>query len=101
MNEQANIRVICRFRPQNKREIDENSGSCVKFDENKSSVTTSSADGAGVFHFDRIFDETSTQMDIFEDSAHGIVGGLLSGFNGTILAYGQTGTGKTHTMMVI
>lgn len=27
-----------------------------------------------------------------------IVQNVLEGYNGTIFAYGQTGTGKTHTM---
>lgn len=30
----------------------------------------------------------------------GIVDAALDGYNGTIFAYGQTGTGKSHTMMV-
>jgi Kinesin motor domain len=35
---------------------------------------------------------------VFEDSARSIVSGVLKGYNGTILAYGQTGAGKTFTM---
>lgn len=32
------------------------------------------------------------------DTASPIVDNVLEGYNGTIFAYGQTGTGKTHTM---
>jgi kinesin family protein 5 len=50
------------------------------------------------YNFDGIFDHKSSQADIFERSAKGIVEGVMQGFNGTVLAYGQTSSGKTHTM---
>ena len=51
-----------------------------------------------VFTFDKIFDENIEQDVLFEKTARAIVGNVLEGYNGTIFAYGQTGTGKTHTM---
>jgi kinesin family protein 3/17 len=36
---------------------------------------------------------------IYEQSAFSLVDNVLEGYNGTIFAYGQTGCGKTHTMM--
>ena len=50
------------------------------------------------FTFDAIYDWDSTQSDIFEETFQSLVESVLSGFNGTIFAYGQTGTGKTFTM---
>ena len=38
------------------------------------------------------------QETIFKQSALPIIESVLEGYNGTIFAYGQTGTGKTHTM---
>lgn len=38
------------------------------------------------------------QIDLYIDTARPIVDKVLEGYNGTILAYGQTGTGKTYTM---
>lgn len=38
------------------------------------------------------------QLDVYNETARPIVDKVLMGYNGTILAYGQTGTGKTHTM---
>uniref|UniRef100_A0A182VBX8 Kinesin-like protein n=2 Tax=Anopheles merus TaxID=30066 RepID=A0A182VBX8_ANOME len=38
------------------------------------------------------------QIDLYVDTARPIVDKVLEGYNGTILAYGQTGTGKTYTM---
>ena len=35
----------------------------------------------------------------YEECCYGMVDAVLEGFNGTIFAYGQTGCGKTHTMM--
>jgi kinesin family member 3A len=36
---------------------------------------------------------------LYINTARGIVDKVLEGYNGTILAYGQTGTGKTYTMV--
>jgi kinesin family protein 5 len=40
----------------------------------------------------------STQEEIYEKIANPILNNILDGFNGTIMAYGQTSSGKTHTM---
>lgn len=41
---------------------------------------------------------SATQELIYEDCARTIVDSVMEGYNGTIFAYGQTGTGKTFTM---
>ncbi len=50
------------------------------------------------FAFDAVFGPDSTQMDVYNRVARPIVENVLEGYNGTIFAYGQTGTGKTYTM---
>lgn len=50
------------------------------------------------FTFDKIFDVTSTQADVYSYAASSIIDSVIEGFNGTIFAYGQTASGKTHTM---
>jgi hypothetical protein len=50
------------------------------------------------FTFDMAFDWTQSQEYIYTSCASGIIENVLEGYNGTIFAYGQTGTGKTHTM---
>lgn len=50
------------------------------------------------FNFDAVFGENSTQRQVYDMCAAPIVESVLNGFNGTIFAYGQTGTGKTYTM---
>ncbi|OWF53096.1 kinesin heavy chain-like isoform X2 [Mizuhopecten yessoensis] len=50
------------------------------------------------FKFSYIFNNTATQEEVFDVAAKDIVEGFLNGYNGTIFAYGQTGTGKTFTV---
>eukprot|EP00931_Biecheleriopsis_adriatica_P065585 TRINITY_DN4008_c0_g2_i1.p1 TRINITY_DN4008_c0_g2~~TRINITY_DN4008_c0_g2_i1.p1 ORF type:complete len:1290 (+),score=333.30 TRINITY_DN4008_c0_g2_i1:28-3897(+) len=56
--------------------------------------------GAGVrpFVFARVFDERSSQEDVYEQACRGSICAALNGFNACMLCYGQTGSGKTHTM---
>ena len=42
---------------------------------------------------------TSQQSDIFDFSIRSTVDDILNGYNGTVFAYGQTGAGKSYTMM--
>ena len=50
------------------------------------------------FAFSRVLDATITQDAVFDTVAQPVVDSVLEGYNGTIFAYGQTGTGKTFTM---
>ena len=50
------------------------------------------------YSFDHVYDMNSTQENVYESTAKHAVCSVLEGYNATILAYGQTGTGKTHTM---
>ena len=50
------------------------------------------------FTFDYIFDQDSTQLELYLNTAKPSIKSLLEGYNSTIIAYGQTGTGKTYTM---
>jgi len=51
------------------------------------------------FNFNKIFQEFSTQQEVYQDVSYNIIKAVCDGFNGSILAYGQTGTGKTYTMI--
>ena len=50
------------------------------------------------FTFDYIFDQDSTQLELYIKTAKPSVLSLFEGYNSSIFAYGQTGTGKTYTM---
>ena len=123
----SNVRVVARIRPLAKYELENESkesvtalkeesdishsqvSSLVQIDaggSNKSNKHSSSVSSTEMnsekrwFEFDAVFDGTSTQDDVYFGSGarDSIVNDLFNGFNTTILAYGQTGAGKTHTM---
>ena len=50
------------------------------------------------FTFDHVYSEHSNQSDVYNNTARDAVLSSLSGYNASIIAYGQTGTGKTYTM---
>ena len=54
---------------------------------------------SSTFTFDYIFDQDSTQLEVYEEAVVDLVDAALMGNNATILAYGQTGSGKTHTVL--
>ncbi|KAK5987026.1 Kinesin-like protein 5 [Cladobotryum mycophilum] len=51
-----------------------------------------------VFAFDRVFDETTSQAEVYEGTTRGLLDSVLDGYNATVFAYGATGCGKTHTI---
>lgn len=104
MASSTNIKVVCRFRPQNSIELREGGEIVVAFDENLHTVQLRAAQAtAGPekdgFTFDRVFPMTTQQVEIFEYGVKDIVTDVMDGYNGTVFAYGQTGSGKTFTMM--
>ncbi|KAJ1654047.1 hypothetical protein IWQ61_005952 [Dispira simplex] len=50
------------------------------------------------YTFDNIFEPQHSTGQVFEKVAEDIINSSMAGFNGTIFAYGQTSSGKTHTM---
>ncbi|KAJ0102491.1 hypothetical protein Patl1_06039 [Pistacia atlantica] len=50
------------------------------------------------YRFDEVFTETASQRRVYEVVAKPVVESVLDGYNGTVMAYGQTGTGKTYTV---
>ncbi|PGG97926.1 hypothetical protein AJ79_09039 [Helicocarpus griseus UAMH5409] len=50
------------------------------------------------FMFDRVFDENTSQGDVYESTTRSLLDSVLDGYNATVFAYGATGCGKTHTI---
>jgi len=96
------IHYIVRCRPVNGEEKKTNQPTVVACEsETKSIKVTYGPAGKKTsksFNFDKVFGQYSTQEEVFETVVRPIVQECLEGFNCTIFAYGQTGTGKTHTM---
>jgi kinesin family protein 5 len=92
------IKVVARFRPQNKIELAAGSEQIVEFS-SEDTCSLSSKEASGAFTFDRVFPTNTPQQDVFDYSIRSTVDDVLAGYNGTVFAYGQTGSGKTYTMM--
>ncbi|KAF2749992.1 kinesin-domain-containing protein [Sporormia fimetaria CBS 119925] len=92
------IKVVARFRPQNKIEIASGGQPVVEF-ASEDTCAVQSNEASGAFTFDRVFDMNSRQIDVFNYSIRSTVDDILNGYNGTVFAYGQTGAGKSYTMM--
>ncbi|CAN6353954.1 unnamed protein product [Urochloa humidicola] len=50
------------------------------------------------FTFDHVFDGAATNARVYDALVRSVVRAAIDGFNGTVFAYGQTSSGKTHTM---
>ncbi|KAB5577718.1 P-loop containing nucleoside triphosphate hydrolase protein [Coniochaeta sp. 2T2.1] len=98
MSNSNTIKVVARFRPQNRIEIESGGQPIVSFD-GDDTCTIDSREAQGSFTFDRVFDMSCKQSDIFDFSIKPTVDDILNGYNGTVFAYGQTGAGKSYTMM--
>ncbi|XP_065149190.1 kinesin family member 5Aa [Paramisgurnus dabryanus] len=90
---ECNIKVLCRFRPLNQAEILRGDKFLPTFQGDDTVVI-----GGKSFAFDRVFPTNTTQEQVYNTCAKQIVKDVLGGYNGTIFAYGQTSSGKTHTM---
>uniref|UniRef100_A0A8C9Y207 Kinesin-like protein n=1 Tax=Sander lucioperca TaxID=283035 RepID=A0A8C9Y207_SANLU len=90
---ECNIKVLCRFRPLNQSEILRGDQFIPKFQSDDTVLV-----GGKSYVFDRVFPTNTTQEQVYNTCAKQIVKDVLGGYNGTIFAYGQTSSGKTHTM---
>ncbi|CAG9327391.1 unnamed protein product [Blepharisma stoltei] len=100
MPENDNVKVAVRVRPQNTKEREDFSGNrCLEVDISSNKITLDSKPTPKPFIYDFVGDEDITQEEIFEVIGMPIASSCLAGYNGTIFAYGQTGAGKTFTIL--
>uniref|UniRef100_A0A3Q2YV03 Kinesin-like protein n=1 Tax=Hippocampus comes TaxID=109280 RepID=A0A3Q2YV03_HIPCM len=98
------VKVVVRCRPLNRKEESNGpSGEIVQMDLRLGQVIlrnprASHSEPQKTFTFDAVYDGNSKQRDLYDESVRPLIDSVLAGFNGTIFAYGQTGTGKTYTM---
>ncbi|XP_036083949.1 kinesin-1 heavy chain [Rousettus aegyptiacus] len=90
---ECNIKVMCRFRPLNESEVNRGDKYIAKFQGEDTVMIATKP-----YAFDRVFQSNTSQEQVYNDCAKKIVKDVLEGYNGTIFAYGQTSSGKTHTM---
>lgn len=95
------VKVIVRTRPANQFELKEDNNK-VCFNVATTETCMLQVQGKNdpyTFTFDNVFGQDSRQIEVFEAAGIPTVDNVLAGYNSTIFAYGQTGAGKTHTMV--
>ncbi|EGN95950.1 hypothetical protein SERLA73DRAFT_170393 [Serpula lacrymans var. lacrymans S7.3] len=107
---ETNIQVVIRCRRRSEREVQENSPIIISSNGSKSQdvtiETSSPVSSLGVitlaptrtYPFDLVFGPEADQAMIYHDVVSPMLDEVLMGYNCTLFAYGQTGTGKTYTM---
>lgn len=103
------ILVAVRIRPLNNKEIDCGIKSCVKAISDSIVVIEKEGDGTNYlksqmnslteYQFDKVYNEFSTQQDVYNGTAKLYITNFINGQNVTVFAYGATGAGKSHTML--
>ena len=90
----GNIKVFCRFRPLNEKELGERDNrECVTYRDAKTCAVQGVNKQTGCqeqveYSFDTVFRPESTQEEVYDTAVLPIVESVLTGYNGTILAYG-------------
>lgn len=97
------VRVVVRCRPMNGKEKAASYDKVVDVDVKLGQVSVKNPKGVAhempkTFTFDAVYDWNAKQFELYDETFRPLVDSVLQGFNGTIFAYGQTGTGKTYTM---
>ncbi|KPA76195.1 putative OSM3-like kinesin [Leptomonas pyrrhocoris] len=94
-----NIKVLVRCRPLSEKEKASGHTPCVDLDLAANTVAAKSVIGEpDRFTFDAVINNSFSQKDIFTQFIMPLADSVLKGFNATVFAYGQSGSGKTHTM---
>ncbi|KAI4339809.1 hypothetical protein MLD38_024709 [Melastoma candidum] len=98
------ICVAVRMRPRSSEESSSSSSSCGTFwkiHDNRVSlhrIHGTPVSSSYSYAFDHVFDETCSSARVYDLLTKDIIHAAVSGFNGTVFAYGQTSSGKTYTM---
>ncbi|XP_059682572.1 kinesin-like protein KIF19 [Gavia stellata] len=109
MKEQQ-LTVALRIRPINEAEAEEGAAliarrvgeqKVVLMDpsEDPDDILRANRSREKTFVFDMVFDHRASQEEVYVSTTKSLIGGVISGYNATIFAYGPTGAGKTYTML--
>lgn len=93
------IRVYIRIRPFSKKEMERGCQEAV-FRDGKQTVLVNNTDSKKTYDYDQVFGgmDGNSQVDVFRDTKH-LIMSVIDGYNVCIFAYGQTGAGKSFTMI--
>ncbi|XP_044518564.1 kinesin-like protein KIF11 [Gracilinanus agilis] len=98
-----NIQVVVRCRPFNLSERKANAHSVVDCDSIRKEISVRTGGMTDkttrkTYTFDMVFGASTKQIDVYRSVVCPILDEVIMGYNCTVFAYGQTGTGKTFTM---
>lgn len=96
-NTKQRVKVVVRVRPPIIEDYqDLQFSDCTAIESNSSRITIRRNQyEERTFQVDHVLPQDATQEEVYETVATGIVSDVCSGYNGTVLAYGQTATGKS------
>ncbi|KAI5942056.1 kinesin-like protein KIF24 [Manis javanica] len=105
--EMEKIRVCVRKRPLGMREVHRGEINIITVEdketllvhEKKEAVDLTQYILQHVFYFDEVFGEACTNWEVYMKTTHPLIQHIFNGGNATCFAYGQTGAGKTYTMI--
>ena len=111
MMESSPVLVAVRIRPANAAERRNRNGSsdavmatskmtvAAKQVSRNSTLDESNSDEARLFSFYAVIPPTATQKQTYQRTGHLLLDKVLQGINSCIFCYGQTGAGKTYTLL--
>ncbi|EEH57307.1 uncharacterized protein MICPUCDRAFT_17223, partial [Micromonas pusilla CCMP1545] len=99
------IQVLVRVRPPNARELSQGYVKALRANPGGASLdvlhpahAAAKTTSAHSYGYDHVCDEHQTQAEVFESVGVPVTDAFLEGYHGCLIAYGQTGAGKTYTM---
>lgn len=102
MSENSAIEVFLRLRPTKRGisqyQIQDNQITFKNIKLNRTDEHINNNISEFKFKFNEIFDYETNQEEVFDKIGKGVIDQSLQGINGTIFAYGQSGSGKTFTI---
>lgn len=101
--ESGKVQVFCRVRPLSSLEKQYGEARCLKLSADGKRVAFNcdnpmTGDKRTNFKFNHVFEENCSQQDVYNLVGRPMLDAVMKGYNGTVLAYGQTSSGKTYTM---
>ncbi|CAM9901812.1 unnamed protein product [Scytosiphon promiscuus] len=95
----THVQVAVRCRPLNSREKASGNLHVVNTESAHNRIRVAHKKLDRTYQYDHVFGPFASQEEVFVSTVEPIVREMLQqGFSTTVFAYGQTGTGKTHTM---
>ena len=91
----CSVKVAVRVRPLLPKELNAGESSCVRTMIKDNTIIVGLEKSFG---FDKVFGVDSTQQEVFDICVKNLLLSSFAGYNSTVLAYGQTCSGKTFTM---